>query len=211
MRKILLIIILFSATLTRAQNTTPAYLDVHKYDSAEAALTVVYNQDQAYRGGIDSTQRKYGWRSPQMIKLLKVIHQNDSTNLLKVRHSLDTYGWLGIDEVGEKASMAQFLVIQHADSLTQVTYLPVMQEAVKKGKAAPDQLALLEDRVLCTQGKPQIYGSQVRSNAKGKYEFYPIKDEAGVDQRRASVGLDPLENYARGFGIDYHLPKAPAH
>jgi hypothetical protein len=123
-----------------------------------------------------------------------------------VEHILGKYGWLGPDEVGGKASMAIFLVIQHSDSLTQVTYLPMMREAAQKGKARPEDLALLEDRVLCEQGKGQIYGSQVRSGKDGKYTFFPIADEANVNKRRAAVGLEPLESYARSFGFVYHLP-----
>jgi hypothetical protein len=68
-------------------------------------------------------------------------------------------------------------------------------------------LALLEDRILTNQGKEQIYGSQVRTNDAGKYEFYPIMDETNVNKRRASVGLQPLEEYAKYFDINYALPK----
>ena len=82
-----------------------------------------------------------------------------------------------------------------------------MREAVKQKKAAPEHLALLEDRVLIKQGKPQIYGSQVKTNAAGKNEFYPILDEKNVNARRASAGLEPLEKYARYFDIIYEIPK----
>lgn len=102
--------------------------------------------------------------------------------------------------------MAVFLVIQHGDSLMRATYLPMMREAVKVGAARPEDLALVEDRLLTEQGKPQIYGSQVRVDSTGKAKFFPIADEAHVDERRASVGLEPLESYARYFGIDYHPP-----
>ena len=32
-------------------------------------------------------------------------------------------------------------------------------------------------------------------------------DEVNVNKRRASVGLGPLEEYAKYFGVDYVLPK----
>jgi hypothetical protein len=38
-------------------------------------------------------------------------------------------------------------------------------------------------------------------------QFFPIQDEANVNKRRASVGLQPLEEYAKFFGINYVLPK----
>jgi hypothetical protein len=142
-----------------------------------------------------------------MRSLLEKMQVQDSINLIRIKDVINTYGWVGPDEVGKKGAQTIFLVIQHADSLTQVTYFPIMQEAVRKGKAQPQHLALLEDRILTNQGKEQIYGSQVRANDKGKYEFFPIKDEPNVNKRRASVGLDPLEEYAKNFDINYVLPK----
>ncbi len=173
-----------------------------------ARLDTIYHEDQSGRLKLDSLQKQFGWKSEQVQSLLPTMMIQDSINLVKVKNIIDTYGWLGPDEVGKQGAKTIFLVIQHADSLTQVTYFPLMQEAVKKGKAQPQDLALLEDRILTDQGKEQIYGSQVRTNEAGKFEFFPIKDEANVNKRRAAVGLQPLEEYAKHFGIIYVLPKS---
>ena len=173
-----------------------------------AMLDTIYTEDQGGRINIDAIQKQFGWQSKQLDSLWKKIDYQDSTNLIMVKKIIDTYGWLGSDQVGDQGALTIFLVIQHADSLTQVTYLPVMREAVKKGKAQPQNLALLEDRVLMKQGKKQIYGSQLITNEKtGKYEFYPIEDEPNVNKRRFAIGLEPLEAYAKRFGLDYTLPK----
>jgi hypothetical protein len=177
------------------------------YHSVEARLDSVFVDDQSARQMIETIQQNFGAHSRQMDSLNKVIARKDAINQVKVKNILDQVGWLGVDEIGEKANLTIFLVIQHADSLTQVTYLPVMRQAVKDKKARAADLALLEDRVLCRQGKPQLYGSQVRVLKTGKYAFFPIQDEPNVNRRRAEMGLEPLENYARGFGIEYHLPK----
>ena len=178
------------------------------FEKLSAILDTVYNEDQTGRLKIDSLQKQYGWQSEQVQSLLKKLVILDSINLMKVKEIIDTYGWLGPNEVGEQGAQTLFLVIQHSDSLTQVAYFPIMQEAVKNGKAKSRHLALLEDRILVQQGKKQIYGSQVRTNENGKNEFFPIKDEQNVNERRASVGLDPLEEYAKYFDIDYVLPKS---
>ncbi|MFT4153720.1 DUF6624 domain-containing protein [Parafilimonas sp.] len=174
-----------------------------------ALLDTIFKEDQGDRLNIDTIRKQFGWQSKQMDSLMNIMGYHDSMNLMRVKHIIDMHGWPGPDVVGEKGASTIFLVVQHADSLTQVTYLPKMQEAVKEGKAKPQQLALLEDRVLTNQGKPQIYGSQVRRNEQtGKNEFYPIIDEPNVNKRRASVGLEPLEDYAKKyFGIDYNVLK----
>jgi hypothetical protein len=64
--------------------------------------------------------------------------------------------------------------------------------------------------VLMGQGKPQVYGSQLTANANTKkYEFYTIEDEAHVDERRAAMGLEPMADYAKRFGLNYQ-PQKPA-
>ena len=82
-----------------------------------------------------------------------------------------------------------------------------MRAAVNNGDAQSSHLALLEDRVALGQGKKQIYGSQIHRDMKtGKYFVAPIEDERHVNKRRADVGLEPLEVYAKLWGIDYQIP-----
>ncbi len=81
----------------------------------------------------------------------------------------------------------------------------MMREANERGKAASSELALLEDRVLLDEGKSQRYGSQLKFNPEnGTYELYPIDDPAGVNERRQEMGLGPLEDYLRQWGIQYN-------
>jgi uncharacterized protein DUF6624 len=171
-----------------------------------AILDSIYTADQEGRLKLNNIGQQYGWSSPQMDSLWKIIGSKDSIDLIRVKDIIGRYGWLGPQDVGERGSMALFLVIQHSDSLDWATYLPAMQEAVKKGNANPQDLALLEDRLSIAQGKPQRYGSQVRTDSTGKSSFNPIFDEPNVNKRRAAMGLGPLEDYAKYFGIDYHLP-----
>lgn len=200
MRNLFIITTLLLSVQLKAQPRNP-------YDSVQTVLEKVMRTDQSIRLYFDSLQKKPNTKQAQLTSLIDSMNRIDAFNLIQVRQSLDTYGWLSIDDIGERANLAQFLVIQHADSLTQLTYLPMMRQAVKNGKAQASQLALLEDRILVRQGKPQLYGSQLHSNEKGKYVFYPIQDEANVNQRRATMGLGTLEQYARNFGIEYHQPK----
>ena len=54
-----------------------------------------------------------------------------------------------------------------------------MREAVKKGNAKANSLALLEDRVALRRGGKQIYGSQVtRDSETNEYYVLPLIDPA---------------------------------
>ncbi len=131
----------------------------------------------------------------------------DSLNLLRVMAIIDSAGWLGEDAIGRKANAALFLVIQHADARPdlQARYLEVMREAVERGDAKPYDLAMLEDRVAVNQGRPQIYGSQIGWK-DGKGFVKPMVDEEHVNERRAAMGLEPLERYTERFGFTWSPP-----
>jgi hypothetical protein len=46
-----------------------------------------------------------------------------------------------------------------------------------------------------TSGRPQVYGSQVVEADDGELAPWPIENPAGVDDRRARVGLVPLAEH----------------
>ena len=171
-----------------------------------AKLDSVFDEDQKYRQMMSEVNSKYGRESAEMKNLISTMILVDSLNQILVLKILDQYGWLGPDIVGDKGASALFLVIQHADLRTQEKYLPMMKEAVKNGAARTADLALLIDRVEMRNGRPQVYGSQVTTE-NGANVFFKIMDEANVNKRRAEMGLEPLELYAKRFGMTYTLPK----
>lgn len=165
-------------------------------------LDSIYHDDQHYRQLSDSIGQKFGYDSKEAQNPFQRVFEKDSVNTIKVSAIIDKFGWLGPCVIGKKGNLTLFLVIQHSDLKTQEKYLPLMKEAVKKGNASGADLALLVDRVEMLNGRPQIYGSQIQMK-EGKMVIYPIFDEKNVDKRRANVGLEPLEVYAKHWNIDY--------
>lgn len=171
-----------------------------------AKLDTIYREDQGLRMQIDSIMKAYGNGSPEMQAHWQKIIVADSINQIKVTEILDERGWLGADIIGGQGNLTLFLVIQHADLETQLKYLPMMREAVQKGAANAANLALLEDRTNLRQGKHQIYGSQISQfRDREGYYIMPLLDPDNVDQRRAAVGLPPLQNYVSGWGITWDV------
>jgi hypothetical protein len=154
-------------------------------------LEVILDRDQKTRTGSDSAA------------FMQFI---DSTNLVQVESLIAKYGWMGRSFVGDRGNSALFFVIQHADLATQLKYVSLLQKSVEVGESRPSNLALMQDRILMRQGKNQIYGSQVVYSKTGEQIFYPIEDEKNVNIRRAKIGMQPLEEYAKLFGIEYKLP-----
>ncbi|SHF58605.1 DUF6624 domain-containing protein [Geodermatophilus nigrescens] len=103
-------------------------------------------------------------------------------------------GWPTADRVGEVAARGAWLVAQHADTQLSVQRLALrlLREAVEHGRAPAQQLAMLDDRVAVTEGRHQTYGTQVADVVDGRPVLWPVADPDRLDDRRATVGLEPL-------------------
>jgi hypothetical protein len=143
----------------------------------------------------------------QLRRILPIIRRKDSINVEKVTSIIDKFGWLGPEQIGDDGNETLFLVIQHAELSIQEKYLPVMQEAVKKGNASAHKLAFLEDRIAFRQGKKQLYGTQVFLNLKTKEVFVlPLEDPDNLDGRRVMMGFKPMAVHLKEiYGIEWDI------
>ncbi|HLK58470.1 MAG TPA: carboxypeptidase-like regulatory domain-containing protein [Chthonomonadaceae bacterium] len=124
----------------------------------------------------------------------------DAHNLERMKEIVRQYRWPGPDLVGVDGSEAAFLLVQHAQLTFQKEMLPHVRRAYRAGQLQGQDYALLLDRVLVGEGKPQVYGTQAKPIAEWNGQeptLYPIQDEANVDKRRAEVGLFPLAEYRK--------------
>ena len=63
-----------------------------------------------------------------------------------------------------------------------------------------EQYALMKDRILMDDGKPQIYGTQWHNG-----KLYKLESPENVNKRRKEMGLEPLEQYLKIFNIEHQL------
>jgi hypothetical protein len=209
-----LFLIAFSALSTIA-NVAQSIGNASKLNKGlEVELLKMGADDQKYRGvieaeGIRMSSAGTSKATGEFLAAVKSQDEIDNRNMARLEEIIKHKGWPGKSLVGGEASKAAFLILQHSDLAHQERYLPLLKEAAKKGEARPADVAMLEDRVLVRKGKKQIYGTQVHSgpDTGGKMVLDPIQDEAQVDERRASVGLMPLKEYLKHFGMEYHPPR----
>lgn len=127
----------------------------------------------------------------------------DSANTEWLQEMVDAHGWPVTSRFGAEGAGAAFLIVQHSpDTGFQREMLPLIQQAVEAGEADGQDLALLTDRLAVQAGHPQIYGTQGEV-VDGKVVLHPIEDSAGVDQRRAELGLPSLADYVRMLDSAY--------
>ena len=101
-----------------------------KSDEIRTTLERVVDSDQGLRTYSQIIELKYGQASSEFKHTWDSIRTSDASNLLIVESILDKYGWVGPEQIGEKANSAFFLSIQHADAGPRKKYFPMMKTAV---------------------------------------------------------------------------------
>jgi uncharacterized protein DUF6624 len=130
--------------------------------------------------------------------LMAIVHRRNGDRLAEI---VDEHGWPGISLVGEDGADAAWLVLKHAISQPdlQRRLLPVVEGAVAAGDAPPWHAATLEDGIAFYEGRPQRYGTMFDWDESGDMRPWMIEDPAGVDERRALVGLPRLAEQLAGM------------
>lgn len=205
------IIFIFLVSLTASHSLAQDAGNASGLNKAlQSELSRMMEADQKYRAELQENMKRSpsgtGTISTEEAKVLwDKQAEIDRKNMSRLEEIIKEHGWPGKSLVGEKGARAAFLVVQHADLEPQKKYLPLLKEAVAKGEADASDVAMLEDRILVTEGKKQIYGTQLH-RVEGKLELYPIEGEENVDARRAAVGLPSLAEYLKHFGLEYKPP-----
>ena len=133
-------------------------------------------------------------KSNDFIKYAKEDHRNQEL----VISILDKCGMPTLKEVGQKQMDAIWLGLQHTENKYRVKYFPLIEKAVKNGDLSKKQYALMKDRILMDEGKPQIFGSQIKNG-----KLYDLEDPKTVNERRQEMGLEPIEDYLKRFKITF--------
>ncbi|MCT9089855.1 type 2 lanthipeptide synthetase LanM [Streptomyces sp. ASQP_92] len=108
------------------------------------------------------------------------------------------HGWPGRRLVGAEAAAVASRLVQHLVDRTdfQRRCLRLVERAAAEGDVPWREVAYLTDALRWAEGREQVYGTKFRSVA-GELVPCPIEDAPRVDQRRAGVGLGPLNAYAQ--------------
>lgn len=150
-------------------------------------LLEMVKEDQRVRAQLAATGELFRGYAPKMAE----VHRRNAQELESV---VEKFGWPGKSVVGEEASNAAWLILQHAigNPKLQRRSLPILREAVAQGEAEPAHAAYLEDRICFFERRPQRYGTQFDWDENGQMSPWLLEDPNKVDEFRRSVGLPPL-------------------
>jgi hypothetical protein len=164
----------------------------------KAELEAMFDSDQKVREGnkigMDQKAMRAMWEKMQII---------DPANQLRLDEIVKKHGWPEAKDVGTKAVIGAFIVVQHSPREMMKRYAQMVQKAMERGDLSKDSFARFDDRLRMKYDQSQRYGTQVNTDANGIRTLWQIEDEANVDKRRAEVGLEPLAEYAKRNSIPY--------
>jgi hypothetical protein len=163
-------------------------------------LTAAIEREQAYRRAL-SWQNEGPPLDPLVWAALErrlwhAASAEDHSNTAMLKAIVAEHGWPTIQMVGEEASSAAWLLVQHADDdpAFQLRVLRLMAPLLATGGVSKRDYAYLYDRVMLKISGKQRYGSQARC-VEGKLVALPLEDPDKVDSLRAVVGLGTLADY----------------
>lgn len=130
----------------------------------------------------------------------------DEANSEWLHAAIDRFGWPGWAAVGTDGSRAAWAITQHGTAALRNRVLPLLAAAVLVADADPVCLAYLIDRVLVTEGRPQLFGTQYESRPGGLVRYQVDHPDRAADRQR-HLGIDrPTE-----LPGDSPLTEQPTH
>lgn len=96
-----------------------------------------------------------------------------------------------LEGLSDNSWRACFMVLQHADSPTQLKYLPFVTEYYRKGHILNYEYLIYVDRIHANQRKAQPFGSQSAEFTNGKRIFLPMLPKAQRDSLLQTLGIAP--------------------
>jgi Family of unknown function (DUF6624) len=163
-----------------------------EWEAIRTELLAMSREDQDVREEFARDGSLYDGYHPRM----EEIHRRNGERLKGI---VKARGWPGVSRVGPDAAEAAWLILQHAIAQPELMRrgLSALEEAVPRGEASPLHRAMLEDRIRTFEGRGQRFGTQFDWAAEGELSPLPLEDPAGVDTRRAEIGLPPLADDLR--------------
>ncbi len=174
-------------------------------DTLKIQLETLFKKDQAFRKIYKEAEKKLGKDSFEMEYFWQIVEGQDKVLEKELSLIIDTYGWLGISQVGRLANTAQWAVLQHGPLHLKEKYAPLLKESVLHKESRANHYASLIDWMLINSNRLQMYGTAIKSDDENKLQFYDIKDPELINKRRKEIGLSSIQEFAKSKNMVWNI------
>jgi len=155
-------------------------------ESLEKALLDMEARDQAMRAELTAA----GELNDGYHARLEELHR---ANASRLRQIIAVFGWPGVTLVGDQGAKAAWRIALH--SISEPPFMRQCRDLIDRASEAGDaprwQFAIIDDRIRVYEGRPQLYGTQLRMGANG-LEPHPIENQGRINSMRMQAGLPPF-------------------
>ena len=169
--------------------------------------------DRRYQA--DQSTRNTWIASPQDQSRFAAMDKVDKDNLAWMKARFSKGGFPHANAVGLRGVSEAFMLVQHAvaDVPFMEQMLPQAMARGEAGELSKGDVAMLTDRLLRKEGKPQRYGTQYSGTNMADLSSMKMdetEDMAHLDERRATMDLMPHTEYECALRIFYAPAPASA-
>jgi hypothetical protein len=193
----------------------PAAQKFEKEERAEKARLADMSgagTDQKLRAGllamrkVDQDVRARMFASPGAENtVIPELQKTDATLSERLKQIVATHGWPTIALVGIEASQTAALILVHSpDRDFQRRLIPELQQLVEEKKIVGSDIAMLIDKTMVAEGRPQRFGTQFSWKNAGPMVMDPVEDPDHLDERRKTYLLPPVDVYKCFLAAVYH-------
>ena len=135
----------------------------------------------------------YSWSSPKLAeKFRRRIYEKDSSSFAIIEKVFEKYGYTSKEICGENASIIPFFIMNYAPLEMREKYAEFFKAAAGTGKLDKPAVAYYIDKIKVAKGEKQVYATQFFMDKDRKTHYYPCEDMKTLNERRASMGLEPF-------------------
>ncbi len=150
-------------------------------------LTFIKEKDQELRGKHDQILQKHDWVEANRQVDFGV---NDTLCRNVFDKIVEVVGFPDNKRFGFIADTTVFLLLAHAPTVYRIKYINEWEVAVKANSSNAGFFADIKDRTLIATKSWQLYATQYSQKDS---LLLPIKDLQNLNNRRASMGLPPMD------------------
>lgn len=174
-------------------------------DWVKKKLDVMFKQDQYSRRFIATgyqldlnENEKRAFVEKMSVKMTALL----SANTTDLKSILNAHEWVKISQFTAKADNEAWMIVINAeqDLAFQKKTLATLAKLWESKETSPRNYAYLSDQLAVKEGKAQMYGTQGACKGEGLWEPYAIAEPDTINERRARMGMEKLEDYIQRFG-----------
>jgi hypothetical protein len=178
-----------AAAAVEGSSLAPRVRDLQRRAARDRVVHTAVKEEGAWGAGLSHTAQ-FAWHEVARTRMAATVCDNSAWLVAQVRD----HGWFDARQYGTAADAAAWQLLRSTDDFEFMKSTLRLVMGLPKAATSQKQVALIYDYVAWLEGRPQRFGSRRHCVYDGSSELSTeLEEPARVNQRRAAVGLEPID------------------